>query len=85
MGTQNRFIWEDRTHRTKGKMRGLVWRLMGGDGAHGIFVFSLLRDAVGSFLTAGGAGMGAGGGREGSGSTATPGSSADNGERTGKV
>lgn len=66
-------------------MRGLVWRLMDGDGAQGALVFSLLHDAMGNLLTAGGVGMRVGGGREWSGSTATPGSSADNGESRGKV
>lgn len=48
MGTrENRFILEqDMTYRIKGKMRGLVWRLMYGDGAKGAFVFSLLGDTV---------------------------------------
>lgn len=33
-------------YRIKGKMRGLVWRLMYGDGVKGIFVFSFFGDVV---------------------------------------
>lgn len=42
---------------------------MGGDGVKGAFVFSLLGDAVGSLLTAGGAGKGARAAKEWSGVT----------------
>lgn len=62
----------------------MAWRLMRGDGAKGAFALGLLGDAVGSLLTAGVAGKGARTGREWS-DTGTAGSSADNGERRGKV
>lgn len=54
-----------------------------GPRVHLFSVFSMMQWAV--FQVLGGVGLGAGGGGEWSGSIATPGSSADNGERRGKV